>query len=96
MSGSSSPGQELAAAQARLAALRAARSGLVLGAAGGVTQIRYPDGSGISYDTVPARLGAVTRLDLEIEQAEELVLRLMGGRPRRPIRQVRVVSSKGL
>ena len=96
MSGSSSPGGALATAQARLAALQAARSNVVLGVADGVQQVRYPDGSGVTFGTVPERLGSVAALDREIAQLEQVILRLSGGRPRRLIRQVRIISDKGL
>jgi hypothetical protein len=96
MSGTSAPDQAMAAARGRLAALQAARSGLVLGVADGVQQIRYPDGSGVTFGTIPERLGSVEALDREIAQAQEAILRLAGARPRRPIRQVRILTDKGI
>lgn len=95
MSGSTSPGVDLATAQARLASLRSARSSMVLGVADGVQQYRYPDGSGLMMGTIPERLTGLDAVDREIALLEQAILRLTGARPRRRIRQVRIVSSKG-
>jgi hypothetical protein len=87
---------ELEDAIARLNALRTARSAMVLDVAGGIQQVRYPDGSGVTYSPASERVSALEPIDREIAALEATVAVLMGAIRRPRIRQVRFSTGKGL
>ncbi len=90
------PQQRLEQARARLVLLRDARSEMILAVTDGVQQIRMPDGSGVTFGSVPDRLSSVEAVDREISKLEQAISILTGEVRRRPIRQVRTFLSKGL